>query len=34
MVTGSLIALFYALIAMIGAISGLVFVLGIGKVLP
>lgn len=30
MVTGALIALFYALFAMIGAVSGIAFVIAVG----
>jgi hypothetical protein len=32
-VTGALVALFYGLVAMIGAISALVFIWAIGRVL-
>lgn len=34
MVTGSLLALFWAVIALIGAMSGFVFVLMMGRTVP
>lgn len=33
-ITGSLIAVFWAVMALIGALGGLVFVLALGKALP
>lgn len=34
MITGSLVALFFAIIALIGAMSGFVFIQTMGRVIP